>query len=147
MEVILLDDVESLGKAGDVVRVREGFARNFLVPRKKAMVCTKGSRKMVEEHQRLLSRRKEKEKVAYEKLAEKIAGISCTISVQAGEEDKLFGSVTNADIQKALVAEGVEIDKRKIVLDEPIKKLGIYTVDIELHPDVKTALKVWVVKE
>jgi len=147
MEVILLSDVDNVGQAGDVVKVKEGFARNFLIPKKKAVVCTKGNRKMVEEQKQLVARQKEKEKAMLQQLAEKIAGISCTISAQAGEEDKLFGAVTNADIQKALLAEGIDLDKRKILMDEPIKQLGIYTVNIALHPDIQTSVKVWVVKE
>ena len=147
MEVILLSDVEKLGNAGDVVAVKEGYARNYLVPQKKAILCTKGNRKMIEEQKRLVALRKGKEKERFMQLAEKISSISCTISAQAGEEDKLYGAVTNADIQKALTTEGIELDKRKIQLEEPIKKLGIYTVEIELHPEVKASLKVWVVKE
>jgi large subunit ribosomal protein L9 len=147
MDVIILEDIEKLGKAGDIVKVRDGYARNYLVPNGKAISCTKGNRKLIAEQKELVARRKAKEVVRFSALAEKIAAISCTISVQVGEEDKLYGSVTNADIQKALSAEGIEIDKRKINLAEPIKKLGIYSVDIELHPDVHATLKVWVVKE
>lgn len=147
MEVIILEDVEKLGKAGEVVKVKPGFARNYLVPQGKAILCTKANRKMIEEQQRLVARRKAKEAAKYASIAEKITNLSCTINVQVGEEDKMYGSVTNADIQKALQNEGIEVDKRKINLDEPIKSLGIYNIDIELHPDVKATLKVWVVKE
>jgi len=147
MEVILLEDVEAIGSIGDIVKVKDGYARNFLVPRKLAIPKTKANAKIVEEQKRLATVRKEKEKTKFSQLAEKISAMSCTITVQAGEEDKLFGAVTNADIQKALAAEGVELDKRKILLVEPIKQLGIYTVDIELHPEVTSSLKVWIVKE
>ncbi|MBU1862961.1 MAG: 50S ribosomal protein L9 [Candidatus Omnitrophica bacterium] len=147
MEIILLADVEKVGKTGDVVKVKDGYLRNYLMPRKLAVLCTKNNRKIVEDQIRLADRRREKEKQSFVQLAEKIEKMSCTISVQAGEEDKLYGTVTNVDIQKALALEGVEIDKRKISFEEPIKKLGIYTVTVELHPDVKTSLKVWVVKE
>jgi large subunit ribosomal protein L9 len=147
MEVIILEDVTKLGKAGDVVKVKAGFARNFLVPNGLAIPCTKSNKKMIEEHRRLVMRRKQKEIGKYEALRDKIAGLSCTINVQVGEEDKMYGSVTNADIQKALANEGIEVDKRKIKLEEPIKSLGIYTIDIELHSDVNANLKVWVVKE
>jgi large subunit ribosomal protein L9 len=147
MDVIILEDIEKLGKAGDIVKVRDGYARNYLVPNGKAISCTKGNRKLIAEQKELVARRKAKEVALFTALAEKIAAISCTISVQVGEEDKLYGSVTNADIQKALSAEGIELDKRKINLAEPIKKLGIYSVDIELHAEVHATLKVWVVKE
>ena len=147
MDVILLVDIDPLGKAGDVIKVKDGYARNLLIPKKKAIPCTKGNRNIVEEQKRLVARRKEKEVEKFSHLAEKISSISCTIRVQAGEEDKLFGSVTNADIQEALAQEGIELDKRKINLEEPIKKIGIYTVEVELHPEVKSTLKVWVVKE
>ncbi len=147
MDVILLVDVDKLGKAGDVIKVKDGYARNLLIPQEKAILCTKGNRKIVEEQKRLVSRRKEKELKSITQLAEKISSISCTIRVQAGEEDKLFGSVTNADIQEALAQEGINLDKRKIKLEEPIKKIGIYTVEVELHPEVKSSLKVWIVKE
>jgi len=147
MEVIILEDVAKLGSAGDVVKVKPGYARNFLVPQGKAILCTKANRKMIEEQQRLVARRKAKEAAKYASLAEKIASLSCTINVQVGEEDKMYGSVTNADIQKALQNEGIDVDKRKIQMEEPIKSLGIYNIDIELHSDVKATLKVWVVKE
>lgn len=147
MDVIILEDIEKLGKAGDVVKVRAGYARNFLVPNGKALLCTKGNRKLIEQQKELVARRKAKEVAQFTALAEKIAAMSCTINVQVGEEDKLFGSVTNADIQKALLSEGIDLDKRKIKLEEPIKKLGIYSVEIELHSDVHATLKVWVVKE
>jgi len=147
MDVIILEDIEKLGKAGDVVKVRPGYARNYLVPNGKAIPCTKGNRKVIEEQKEIVARRKAKEVVKFESLSEKISAMSCTINVQVGEDDKLYGSVTNADIQKALVAEGIELDKRKIKLEEPIKSLGIYSIEIELHPDVHATLKVWVVKE
>lgn len=147
MEVFLLTDVEKLGTIGDVVNVKDGFARNYLVPRQMAVPCTKSNLKIVEEKKRLIVLRTQRERDKFSQLAERIGGISCTIRVQAGEEDKLYGSVTNADIQQALMAEGIEIDKRKINLEEPIKELGIYTIEIELHPEVKALLKVWIVKE
>jgi len=147
MDVIILEDIEKLGKAGDVVKVRPGYARNYLVPNGKAIPCTKGNQKMIEQQKEIVARRKAKEVAKFESLSEKIASMSCTINVQVGEEDKLYGSVTNADIQRALLAEGIELDKRKIKLEEPIKSLGIYSVEIELHPDVHATLKVWVVKE
>lgn len=147
MEVILLENVEQLGHTGDIVKVKDGYARNFLVPRNFAVVCTKQNRKLIEEKKKYLALKKEKEKAKYIKIAEKIASISCTIPVKTGEEDKLFGSVTNADIQKALAGEGIDLDKRRILLPEPIKTLGVYNVPIELYSNVKPELKVWVVKE
>ncbi len=147
MEVIILEDIGKLGKAGDIVRVKDGYARNYLVPQKKAIPCTKGNKKMIEEQKKILARKRKKEVSKFRELADKINSFSCSIKVQVGEDEKLYGSVTNADIQKTLANEGIDIDKRKIKLEEPIKNLGVYNVDIHLHPEVSAVLKVWVVKE
>lgn len=147
MEVILLEDIDTLGHVGDIVKVKDGYVRNYLMPRNLVMPCTKHNKNLIEEKKRIALARREKEKQQYEKLAEKIGAVSCTIAMQAGEEDKLFGSVTNADIQKALAGEGIDIDKKKIEIAEPIKKLGVYSISINLYPEIKATLKVWVVKE
>jgi len=147
MLVILKKKVDTLGDIGDIINVKDGYARNFLFPRGFAEVST--PQKAAE-----IKAIKEKEKVKLEKesadaqmLAEKISHTSCTITMAAGDEEKLFGAVTAADIAKALTAEGINIPKKKIILDEPIKKLGIYNVNVKLAPTVETTLKLWVVKE
>jgi large subunit ribosomal protein L9 len=147
MEVILLTDCEKLGNAGDVVKIKDGYARNFLIPRKMAIPSTKENLHIAEAQKKMYAARIEKEKEKYVQLAEKIAALSCTIRVRVGEEEKLFGAVTNTDIHNSLVAEGIDIDKRKIEISEPIKKLGVYSITIRLHPAVNASLKVWVVKE
>ena len=146
MKVILLEEMPSLGKAGDAIKIADGYGRNYLIPQKKAIEATSKNMKVWECQKNLLKDKIGKVKKEAEKLAEKIEGISCTVSKQTGEEDKLFGSVTSMDIEDSLKEEGIEIDRKKIILDEPIKKLGIYTIPIKLHPEVIANLKVWVVK-
>ncbi len=147
MEIILRQDYQGLGKTGDVVKVKDGYARNFLIPKGIAYIASKENKKRLENELKLKSWRVEKEKLAAEELAKKLANVSCTIPVQVGEEDKLFGSVTSQNIAEALAAQGIEVDRRKIQLEEPIKSLGIYSVPIKLHPEVEATVKVWVVKE
>ncbi len=147
MEIILRQDYEQLGKTGEIVTVKDGFARNYLIPKGIAYVATKNNKKRLENELKMQNWRKEKEKRAAEEMAKKLETVSCTIPVQVGEEDKLFGSVTSQNIADALAALGYEVDKRKILLEEPIKSLGIYSVPIKLHPDVTATVKVWVVKE
>ncbi|HHE54172.1 MAG TPA: 50S ribosomal protein L9, partial [Caldithrix abyssi] len=134
-------------KTGDVVKVKDGYARNFLIPKGIAYLASKENKKRLENELKLKSWRVEKEKLAAEELAKKLANVSCTIPVQVGEEDKLFGSVTSQNIAEALAAQGIEVDRRKIQLEEPIKSLGIYSVPIKLHSEVEATVKVWVVKE
>jgi len=147
MKVILTEDVTTIGSAGDIITVKDGYARNYLIPNGKALRTTTQNIKTLEHQKRFVQAKLNKIKKEAESLVEKIEAISCTVTKAAGEEDKLFGSVTSADIQKSLKNEGIEIDKRKIVLDEPIKILGIFTVPIKIHPNVTANLKVWVVKE
>jgi large subunit ribosomal protein L9 len=147
MKVILTDDIKNVGSMGDVVQVKEGFARNFLFPKKLAKEATGSNLKVIEEIQKKKSLKLVKEKKSAEEIKEKIALLSCTISVEAGEDDKIFGSITSQDIVDALETEGFSIDKRKIVLEEPIKKLGIYHVSVKLHPEVTGEVKVWIVKK
>lgn len=146
MKVILAEDVSSLGKIGDVVQVADGYGRNFLIPQGKALPATSQSVKKFDHQKQMLKQKVEKEKREAEKLAKKLGGISCTIPMAAGEGDKLFGAVTTMDIEAALKNEGVTVDRKKIILEEPIKSLGIYTVSVKLHPGITTNLKVWVVK-
>ena len=147
MKLLLRQDYEPLGVAGDVVNVKPGFARNFLIPKGFAMLATDKNLKRYENDQKQLHWLEEKEKRQSEELAKTLENVSCTITVQVGEEDKMFGSVTSQNITEALEAQGYTIDKRKIILEEPIKSLGIYSVPIKLHTDVEAKVKVWVVKE
>jgi len=146
MKVVLKQDIEKLGKTGDVIEVASGYARNCLIPQNKALEATKNNLKIFEEFKRSQQKQKEKEKQQVMELAKKIERVSCTIVMQAHEE-QLFGAVTNADIAKALNQEGITIDKRDILLEEPIKTLGVYQIEVKLHPEVKTQVKVWVVKK
>ncbi len=147
MKVILRKDVETVGKAGEIVEVKNGYARNYLIPQGLALEASKGNVKRFEQEKKSLELQKNREKKAAEKEAEKLNDTSITISVSVGEEDKLFGSVTSQDIANALEEKGFALDKRKILLDEPIKALGIYSIPIKLHPEVEAKVKVWVVKK
>ena len=147
MKVILIKDVEKLGQIGDEIVIKDGYARNYLIPGKVAIESTKGAMKILEQKRRERARRELLLKEEMQVVADKIAGISCTISMEAGEEEKLFGAVTTEMIAETLASEGVEIDKKKIDLSEPIKALGVYTIDIKLHPEVKAQARFWVVKK
>lgn len=147
MEVILKKDIQKLGNAGDVITVKAGYARNFLFPHELALCASVENLNVVEQEKKRIALCKEKEKKQAEDLARKISVISCTISVQTGEDGKLFGSVTNQDIAQAYKAEGVDIDKRKIDIPEPIKEAGVFKVDVKLHPEVTVQAKIWVVKK
>jgi len=147
MEVILREDVKKLGKAGSVVKVKPGYARNYLIPKGLAAVSTPQNLRMLEAEKSRKSRLEEKEKSQAAELAEKLSSFSCTIAVKAGVDDKLFGTVTSEHIADTLKASGMDVDKKKIVLNEPIKTLGVYNVDVNLHPEIIAKIKVWVVKE
>lgn len=147
MKVILLEDVERLGSFGDVVEVKKGHARNFLFPRNLAIEALDKNLKVLEERKRKRERQLAKEKEEIRALAERIANTSCTIPMAAGEEDKLYGSVTTELIAEALAQEGIAIDKRQIHLAEPIRKLGIYQIEVKLHPEFTASTKVWVVRK
>lgn len=147
MEVILLKTLPPLGNRGDTVRVKPGYARNYLFPRKMAIKASESNKRVFEEEERVLNRRDVIEMRGAKAKAEKLTSVSCTITVQAGEDDKLYGSVTSIDISKELANQGFEVDKRQILLDEPIKQIGVYTVNIRLHADVSVPIKVWVVKQ
>ena len=147
MQVILKTNVEKLGNEGDVVVVADGYGRNYLIPRKLAIQATDKNRRAIEHEKRIDANHAAKEKKDAEKLASELENLSCTVSVQSGENDRLFGSVNSMDIAAALEEQGIEIDRRKIVLDEPIKELGVFTVPAKIHPDVTAEIKVWVVKE
>ena len=146
MRVILRKNIEKLGKAGDVVEVKNGYARNFLFPQNLALPSTPGNLKRVEDEKRVLMKKQEKIKEEAENLAKKLEKKSITIPVQVGEKEQMFGSVTAQDIANVLKQEGFSIDKNQIDLSEPIKSLGIYNVKINIHPGVTPVIRVWVVK-
>jgi large subunit ribosomal protein L9 len=147
MQIILREDVPSLGKAGDLVKVANGYARNYLIPRKIAVEATPRNLKALEHEKLLIEHKKRRGRRESESLKDKIESISCTIGVKVGEDDKLYGSVTSMDIEEGLKREGVEIDRKKIELEEPIRTLGVYTVPIKITPEIQAKLKVWVVKD
>lgn len=147
MQLILQEDVVHLGKAGDVVNVREGHGRNYLLPQKKAVLADPRNLKLLSHQKRVVEARQIKAKKIAEELAERIKGLSITIAREAGEEDKIFGSVTVKDVADALRAEGCIIDRHAISLEAPIKQLGIFDVPIKLHAEVVGTAKVWVVKK
>ena len=147
MKIILRADVDRLGKIGEVVNVAPGFARNYLIPKKLAYSATAGNLKRIEFEKRRAEQMSARELEETRKLAAKIKDLSLTFQVKVGEEEKLYGSVTAADISEEAAKQGFDIDRRKVVLDEPIKQLGVYTVGVRLHPEVTAEIKVWVVKE
>jgi len=147
MKVILCQAVKGLGERGNIVLVSDGYGRNYLIPRRLAWEAN-------EKNIRRLKEEKQKEEEKDEKIlrsavtfASKLDKISCTISVKVGENEKIFGAVTSSDIREALLSKGIDVDKKDILLDEPIKKLGVYTVEVRVHSKVTGRVKVWVVKE
>jgi len=147
MEVILRSDIERLGKLGDVVKVAPGYARNYLIPKNLAYPATGGNLKRIEFEKRRAAQLAEHELQQARKYAGKLSELSLTFQVKVGEEEKLYGSVTANDIAEEASKQGFELDRRKIIIEESIKKLGVYTVSVRLHPEVTADIKVWVVKE
>ena len=147
MEVILREDVDKLGRRGDVVKVAEGYGRNFLLPRGLAMAVNEANKAMIAKERKAHELRAAKEKAEFQTVAERIATLRFIAPRKVGEHDMLYGSVTSGDIAEFLKAKGVEIDKRKVQLDEPIKKLGEHEVSVKLHPEVSANLRVLVTKE
>ncbi len=143
----MLKAVPSLGNRGDKVKVKAGYARNYLLPRKLAIAATASNLRVLKEEEKILERRDQREMLEAKQRAASMLDLSCTIPVQVGEEDKLYGSVTAADIANALKGQGVDVDRKQIMLEEPIKKIGVYTVEIKLHREVNVPARVWVVKE
>ena len=146
LELILLEDVEDLGKAGEKVNVAPGYARNYLLPKGLAEKVTPGALRQIEARKDRIEAKREKELEDSQATAAKIAETEITISMQAGEDEQLFGSVTSHIIADALKEQGIEIEQRRIHLDEPIKELGVFNVDIKLHSEVNATAKVWVVR-
>jgi large subunit ribosomal protein L9 len=147
MKVLLKDDVKDVGKRGDVVMVKDGFARNYLLPRNLALEVTPGNMKIIEEERQAQRRREAKEKSEAQGLSERISAVSCVIPVKVGEEDKMYGAITSQHIAEALEKEGIKISKKNIELESPIKTLGVYEVPIRLHPQLTMKFRVEVVKE
>jgi large subunit ribosomal protein L9 len=147
MEVILKEDVVALGSRGDVVKVAEGYGRNFLLPRKLAIEASVGNKKVIEQMKAASVRRSAKEKTAAEELAKQFEGLSVSFARKSGENDQLFGSVTSGDIADALTKKSFNIDRRKIQLHEPLKTLGEFTVPVKLHKEVTAHLKVVIEKD
>jgi large subunit ribosomal protein L9 len=147
MKVILRKDVETLGKVGDVISVKDGYARNYLIPRSIAYVATESSVKALEEEKKQVARRLEKEKKSSEAMAGELEKTSVTIKMKVGEDDKLFGSVTSQMIADALKEKGLELDKRQIELEDTLKSLGIFDVNVKLPGGVAGKVKVWIVRE
>ena len=147
MEVILKEDVAKLGSAGDVVKVAEGYGRNFLLPRKLAIEASKGNKAVIEQMKASAARKSATQKAEAENLAKQFDNVSLEFTRKVGEKDHLFGSVTSADIAEALSAKGFNVDRRKIQLDEPIKSLGDFDVPVKLHREVTARVKVTVNKQ
>jgi large subunit ribosomal protein L9 len=147
MELILRDDIEKLGRRGEVVNVAAGYARNYLLPRGLAMAVTDANKAQIDKEKRAWEARMAKEKEEFESLAERIAELRFVAPRKVGENDLLYGSVASADVGDFLQSKGIEIDKRRVLLDEPIKHLGEHEVKIRLHPEVQAELKLLVTKE
>ena len=147
MEVILREHVDNLGKRGEIVKVADGFARNYLLPRKLALPATDGNRKHVERERKIMEAREAQEKSGAEAIATRLATVEIAIARRVGDTEQLYGSVTAADIVDFLKAKGFEVDRRKLILPEPLKALGEFDVPLKLHREVTVPLKVKVVKE
>ena len=147
MEVILLEDIGGLGKRGTAVRVADGYARNFLIPRKKAIEAVGNARAVFKDRERARVALEAKQRQAAERLRDDLAQISLQFSVEAGEDDQLYGSVTAHEIQDALSAKGHTVERKNVRLPEPIKSLGVFEIAIHLYEDIEAPVKVWVVRK
>ncbi len=147
MEVILRDHIDNLGRRGDIVKVAEGYARNYLLPRKLALVVTEANKKQIEREKKVAEVRDAEERTAAEALAQRLAAREIEIARRVGEQDTLYGSVTSADVAHALQAKGFDIDKRKVHLPDPLKALGEFTVPVKIHREVTAQVKVKVIPQ
>jgi large subunit ribosomal protein L9 len=147
MKIILKKEIHKLGQAGDIVQVKNGYARNYLIPQGMAILATDSNMRVYQQDLKAQTQKALKGQQEAQEFADKLSQVSVTAAVQVGEEEKLFGSVTSQNIADLLKEIGHDIDRRKILLDEPIKALGVYDVPVKLHPEVTTHIKVWVVKE
>lgn len=147
VKVILCQHISNLGEMGDTISVSDGYARNYLIPRKLAVSVHSASAKQIEHELRRIRKQEEKLRIQLREIAQKLEGITLEVKARAGEDEKLFGSVTAAQIATHLKALGYEVDRKQLLLDQPIKSLGIYTVPVRLHSGVEANLKVWVLPE
>lgn len=147
MEVILCQQVPKVGKIGEVLKVKDGFARNYLLPRKLACLATPENKRRVEREKALRLKEYEAEKNKAQELADRMSKVSCTITVEVNDLEKLYGSVSEVDIAKALEVEGFKVERRTIELEKPIEELGIFEVGVKLHPEVIAKVRVWVAKK
>jgi len=147
MEVILLEDITGLGKRGAAVRVADGFARNFLLPRKKAIAAVGNSSAVFRDRERARTAREQKQRQAAQSVRDRMTQASLQFSVQVGEEEQLYGSVTAADIHDALIAQGFNVERKAVRLEEPLKALGVFEVPVHLFQDIEAPVKVWVVRK
>ncbi|MBF0386593.1 MAG: 50S ribosomal protein L9 [Candidatus Omnitrophica bacterium] len=147
MEVILCHDMANLGKTGDVVKVKDGYARNFLFPRNQALVATKANLQRVEAHKAKLAAINQQKKDEASALAEKIAKVSCTLTVEVNDQEKLYGAVSETDILRALEQEGFKYERKDLVIEKPVEELGIFEIGIKLHPEVTAKFRLWVTKK
>jgi large subunit ribosomal protein L9 len=147
MEVILCQKVPKVGKIGDVVKVKDGFARNFLLPQKLACLATPDNKRRIEHEKAIRLKEETQAKKTAQEFADRIAKVSCTVTVEVNDLDKLYGSVSDIDIAKALELEGLSIDRKMIELEKPIDELGIFEVSVKIHPEVTAKVRVWVAKK
>ena len=147
MEVILTEDIPKLGKAGDVVKVKDGYGRNFLLPQKKALISSSKNLKALEFQKKMIEANQAKAQKGAEEIAERFRTLEITIEKEAGTGDRLFGSVTNMEIAEALRKEGIQVDKHLIVLDAPIKTIGTFEIKVKLHPEISANFMLWVVRK
>lgn len=147
MQIILCEEIRKLGKAGDVIKVKDGYARNFLIPQKKAYPATPENLQKIEREKKRRAALEQQLKIQAEESAGRLQGLSVTVAVEVNDLEKLYGSVTATDIVKALEAEGHQIDKKMVILEKPIEELGIYEVQIVLHKEVRVPIRVWVTKK
>jgi len=147
MKIILKKDLDKLGKAGEIVETKNGYARNYLIPKGFAVAASASNMKIYEQERLAVQRKFEKERQEAEALAAQLAKVSITATIQVGEEDKVFGAITNQNIADLLKEKGFEIDRKKIILEEPLKALGVFEVPIKLHSEVEARVKVWIVRE
>ena len=146
MKIILLDDVENLGLAGDIVVVKPGYARNRLIPRGLALRASNKNIAVASERKKVADAKLERENIALQKLAKKLSNVEITIEVNVGEEEKMFGSITNLDVHKELISKGFDLEKNQIIIDEPIKALGIYHAKVKIAKDITSDVKFYVIK-
>jgi large subunit ribosomal protein L9 len=147
MDVILRQDVPDMGKSGTVLKVKDGYARNFLFPRELAYPATPDNLKRIQNLQKKRQAQDELNKKEAQRLADQLSKVSCTVAVEVNDLEKLYGSVTEIDIAKALELEGINVDKKAIILEKPIEELGIFDVTVQPHPEVTTKIRVWVTKK